>query len=148
MTAWRTAPLHPVRLLQRGVCSRSGLAGFTFLELVIVVGLLALLFSIGIPSLKGLTPKSRPRTAARETPLPRRAGATYSSAAMPACGPVPAPRARPLAKTPTSGTFSLETPTQDDVLSDSVKSGILAHAHLVRMRRYCRVSAAPRHQAF
>ena len=65
MTAWRTASFRAKRPLQRSV-SRSGLAGFTFLELVIVVGLLALLFSVSVPSLKGLTPKYRLRTAARE----------------------------------------------------------------------------------
>ena len=66
MTGWRTAPFRSARLLRRGACARGGLAGFTFLELVVVVGILALLFSISVPSLRGLTPKYRLRTAARE----------------------------------------------------------------------------------
>jgi len=44
----------------------SSTAGFTILELVLVVALLAVLFKIGIPSLSGLTPKYRLRTAARQ----------------------------------------------------------------------------------
>jgi len=66
MTGWRTAPFCSARPLWRGDCARNRLAGFTFLELVVVVGILALLFSISVPSLKGLTPKYRLRTAARE----------------------------------------------------------------------------------
>ncbi len=41
-------------------------AGFTFLELVLVIAVIGTLFSISIMSLKGMTPKYRLRTAARE----------------------------------------------------------------------------------
>ena len=40
-------------------------AGFTFIELVLVLGILAVVISFAIPSLDGLTPKYRLRTAAR-----------------------------------------------------------------------------------
>ena len=40
-------------------------AGFTFIELVLVLGILAIIISFAIPSLDGLTPKYRLRTAAR-----------------------------------------------------------------------------------
>ncbi|HVR74973.1 MAG TPA: prepilin-type N-terminal cleavage/methylation domain-containing protein [Planctomycetota bacterium] len=41
-------------------------SGFTFFELVVVVAIIGTLFAIGIPSLRGLTPKYRLRTGARE----------------------------------------------------------------------------------
>ena len=40
-------------------------AGFTFLELIIVLAIVSLLFAIGVPSLRGLTPRYRLRSAAR-----------------------------------------------------------------------------------
>lgn len=39
--------------------------GFTFLEMVVILGLIALLVTFSIPSLEGLAPKYRLRTAAR-----------------------------------------------------------------------------------
>jgi hypothetical protein len=40
--------------------------GFTFIELVLVLGILALLVTFSLPNLEGLTPKYRLRTAARK----------------------------------------------------------------------------------
>ena len=41
-------------------------AGFTFLELILVLAVIGILFSMSIISLKGMTPKYRLRSAARE----------------------------------------------------------------------------------
>src|SRR5688572_14768714 len=54
----------PTRLKSSG--ARGPDSGFTFFELVVVVAILGTLFAIGIPSLRGLTPKYRLRTSARE----------------------------------------------------------------------------------
>ncbi len=43
-----------------------GQSGFTFLELVLVMAVIGILFSISLMSLKGMTPKYRLRSAARE----------------------------------------------------------------------------------
>lgn len=50
---------------QRGARRRRRAAGFTFLELIIVLAVISFLFAIGIPTFRGLTPKYRLRSAAR-----------------------------------------------------------------------------------
>lgn len=60
--------------------TRGATAGFTFLELIIVLAVLSFLFAIGIPTFRGLTPKYRLRSAARAL------GSTLESTRLSAMG--------------------------------------------------------------
>jgi prepilin-type N-terminal cleavage/methylation domain-containing protein len=55
-----------LRGMRYGPSELRGARGFTFLELLLVLIMLGILFSLAIPSMKGITPKYRLRTAARQ----------------------------------------------------------------------------------
>ena len=52
--------------IQRGSCARNRASGFTFLELIIVMALLGIMFTMGAIKLGSSIPKYRLRTAARQ----------------------------------------------------------------------------------